>query len=110
MGYPTHHQRPDSAVVATLAVRFPAVFAPNTWHQVRVIFDVGSSQAHIFVEFGLTIALETTSAWYRLSNAISTTEFGGRGDAQCPFSDHFQPNNEAENSAFSDVFQRFRQL
>ena len=110
MGYPTHHQRPDSAVVATLAVRFPAVFAPNTWQQVRVIFDVGSGQTHIFVEFGFTIALGTTSAWYRLSNAISTTEFGGRGDAQRPFLDGFAPDDDITLGAFAEGFPTLGQL
>ena len=96
--------------MATLSVRFLVVSHPTHGCKLGVVLDVRLGQAHICAGFGLTFALGTTSAWYRLANAISTTEFGGRGDAQCPFSDHFQPNNEAENSAFSDVFQRFRQL
>ena len=72
-----------------------------------MVLDVRSSQAHICAGFGLTFALGTTRAWSRLSNAISTARFGGRGDARRPFLDRFAPNNEAEHSTFSDVFQRW---
>ena len=107
MGYPTLYSRPDSAVVATLAARFPTVSHPRRGSKSGVIFDIRSGQARFFVGFGLTLALGTTSVWCGLANAIFTTRFGGRGDARRPFLDRFAPNNEAEHSTFSDVFQRW---
>ena len=62
LGYPTHHQRPDSAVVATLAARFPTVSHPKRGSKSGVIFDVRSGQARIFVGFGTTFALRTMCA------------------------------------------------
>ena len=91
MGYPTLYSRPDSAVVATLAARFPTVSHPKRGSKSGVIFDVRSGQARFFVGFGLTLALGTTSVWCGLANAILTTQFGGRGDARRPFSDRFAP-------------------
>ena len=107
MVYPTLCQRPNSPVVATLAARFPTVSHPKRGSKSGVIFDVRSGQARIFVGFGLTFALGTTSVWCGLANATSTTQFGGRGDARRPFLDRFASKNEAELSTFSDVFQRW---
>ena len=107
MGYPTLYSRPDSAVVATLAARFPTVSHPKRGSKLGVIFDVRSGQARIFVGFGLTFALGTTSVWCGLANAIFTTRFGGRGDARRPFLDRFVPDNDITWGAFSDVFQRW---
>ena len=107
MGYQTLHQRPDLAVVATLAARFPTVSHPKRGSKSRVIFDVKSGQARFSVGVGTTFALRTMCAWHGLSNAISTTQFGGRGDARRPFLDRFASESEAELSTFSDVFQRW---
>ena len=101
MGYPMLYQQPNSAVIATLAVRFPAVSHPIHGSKLGVIFDVRSGQAHIFVGSGLTLALRTTSLWHGLSNAISTTHFGGRSDARRPFLDRFAPNNDNTLGALS---------
>ena len=92
MGYPTLYRRPDSAVVATLAARFPTVSHPKRGSKSGVIFDVRSGQARIFMGFGLTFALGMMSTWHGLSNAVSTTQFGGRSDARRPFSVHFLPD------------------
>ena len=106
MGYPTLYRRPDSAVIATLAARFPTVSHPKRGCKSGVIFDVRSGQARIFVGFGLTFALGTTSVWCGLANATSTTPFGGRGDARHPFLDRFAPDNDTALGTFSEVFQR----
>ena len=71
-----------------------------------MVLDVRSGQAHICAGFGLTFALGTTRAWHRLSNAISTARFGGRGDARRPFLDRYTPDKDTTLGAFSDVFQR----
>ena len=106
MGYPTLYSRPDSAVVATLTARFPTVSHPKRGSKSGVIFDVRSGRACIFMGFGLTFALGTTSVWCGLANAIFTTRFGGRGDARRPFLDRFAPDNDTALGTFSDVFQR----
>ena len=59
MGYPTLYSRPDSAVVATLAVRFPTALRPDSAATLgpRGAFpDVELRQAHIPELLGLMFA------------------------------------------------------
>ena len=98
------YERPDSAVIAVLTVRFPMVLCGwQCWREV-VFSNIGLLLAYLLGMIWLQVALEMRMRWEELSYNVSTAWFCGHSSAHSPFSDGFVL---AVMSRWGGMFQSF---